>query len=219
MNYQNTVRKLAVGACAVVGAVLALPTTGLADVLYAVQGRRGVVTYTTRKPQEGARYRVFTPGRGAFSSYSGRYSSWRVRGMKSRYDSLIYDAAQYHGLDPALVKAVVHVESAFNPWATSPKGAMGLMQLMPKTARRFRVRDAYRPEQNVTAGTRYLKWLHQRYNGDLRLALAAYNAGEGTVDKLWDIPPYRETQDYVRRVLKAREIYRCDYSGKRSCPS
>ena len=94
---------------------------------------------------------------------------------------------------------------------------MGLMQLMPKTAFRFGVRNAYEPTQNVMGGAKYLKWLVARYNGDLRLALAAYNAGEGAVDQIRAIPPYSETQSYVRKVLSALEVYRCADSGNQSC--
>jgi soluble lytic murein transglycosylase-like protein len=110
-------------------------------------------------------------------------------------------AARRHGLDPALVLAVVKVESAFRPQAVSPKGAQGLMQLMPPTARDLGVEDAFDPEQNLDGGARYLRQLLIRYKGDVRRALAAYNAGPGAVDRHKGIPPYRETRQYVRRVL------------------
>jgi soluble lytic murein transglycosylase-like protein len=110
-------------------------------------------------------------------------------------------AARRHGLDPALVLAVVKVESAFRPQAVSPKGAQGLMQLMPPTARDLGVEDAFDPEQNLDGGARYLRQLLIRYKGDVKRALAAYNAGPGAVDRHKGIPPYRETRQYVRRVL------------------
>lgn len=105
------------------------------------------------------------------------------------------------GLPPALIQAVIDIESNRNPTAVSPKGAQGLMQLMPATAKRFGVRDAFEPLQNVRAGSQYLLWLYRRYQR-WDLALAAYNAGEGTVDRYGRIPPYRETRRYVRKVLK-----------------
>jgi soluble lytic murein transglycosylase-like protein len=117
------------------------------------------------------------------------------------YDDLIVQHSQRIGVRPSLVRAVVQVESGFNPAAYSPKGAMGLMQLMPATARQFGVRNAFNPEENVRAGTTYLRQLLDRYGDNEELALAAYNAGPGAVDKHGlRIPPYRETRDYVSRV-------------------
>jgi soluble lytic murein transglycosylase-like protein len=111
--------------------------------------------------------------------------------------------ARRHGVAEPLVHAVIEVESKYNPKAVSRAGAMGLMQLMPKTADRFSVADAFDPVQNVDAGVRYLKELLERYSGQVRLALAAYNAGEEAVERHGGIPPYRETIDYVRRVQRA----------------
>ncbi|WP_333660601.1 lytic transglycosylase domain-containing protein [Acinetobacter sp.] len=119
---------------------------------------------------------------------------------KNAFDQLIRQAAQQHGVSEGLVKAIMHTESGFNINARSPVGAQGLMQLMPATARRFNVSNAYDPQQNIFGGVKYLSWLLKRFNGDTRLAIAAYNAGEGNVDKYGGIPPFRETQDYVRRV-------------------
>ena len=111
-------------------------------------------------------------------------------------------AAKRHGLDPALVLAVANVESGLRPSAVSPKGARGLMQLMPPTAKDMGVTDVFDPLQNLEGGTRYLRELLSRYDGDLKRALAAYNAGPGAVDKYKGVPPYRETLAYVRRVLE-----------------
>ena len=121
---------------------------------------------------------------------------------KSQYDAYIVRSASKFNIDPGLIKAVMHTESGFNINARSPVGAQGLMQLMPATARRFNVSNAYDPVQNIDGGARYLSWLLKRFNGDVRLALAGYNAGEGNVDKFKGIPPFRETQDYVRRVTQ-----------------
>jgi soluble lytic murein transglycosylase-like protein len=111
--------------------------------------------------------------------------------------------ARRYGVAETLVQAVIEVESRYDPFAVSPRGAMGLMQLMPKTASRFAVANVFDPVQNVDGGVRYLKELLGRYSGQVRLALAAYNAGEDAVERYSGIPPYRETIDYVRRVQRA----------------
>jgi soluble lytic murein transglycosylase-like protein len=117
------------------------------------------------------------------------------------YDDIIVENSRLNGVRPSLVRAVVQVESAFNPRAYSPKGAMGLMQLMPATAREFGVHNPFNPEENVRGGVAYLKQLLDRYDNNEQLALAAYNAGPGAVDKHGQsIPPYRETRDYVTKV-------------------
>jgi soluble lytic murein transglycosylase-like protein len=119
----------------------------------------------------------------------------------STYDDLIREHATRYDVNPGLVRAVVQVESNFNPYAVSPKGAQGLMQLMPATAKQFGVTKPFDPSENIRGGTAYLRQLLDRYGNDKRLALAAYNAGPGAVDKYGDtVPPYRETRDYVARV-------------------
>ena len=125
------------------------------------------------------------------------------------FANFIAGSAQVHGVAPELVASVIAVESNFNPSAISLKSARGLMQLMPETAARFGVTDLFDPRQNIDAGTRYLKELLQRYNGDLTLTLAAYNAGPDRVEQFRAVPPYRETRDYVRRVTQRfRQIYK-----------
>ncbi|HET7696770.1 MAG TPA: lytic transglycosylase domain-containing protein [Vicinamibacterales bacterium] len=118
----------------------------------------------------------------------------------SVYAELIASAAQAHGVDPVLVQALIQVESNYRPRARSNRGAMGLMQLMPATVREYNVRNAYDPKANVDAGVRKLKSLIDKYKV-FDLALAAYNAGEGAVERFKGIPPYRETQNYVSRIL------------------
>jgi len=121
-----------------------------------------------------------------------------------RFESLVQQYATHQGLRPDLVRAVMQVESGFNPRARSPKGAMGLMQLMPATARELGVRNAYDPAENIRGGTAYLRQLLDRYEGNEELALAAYNAGFTAVDRHGGrVPPYAETQDYVRKVGSA----------------
>lgn len=118
-----------------------------------------------------------------------------------KYKPFILQAAKDTGLDEDFIHAIILAESAYKPRAISPKGAMGLMQLMPATAERFGVTDAFDPEQNIRGGTTYLKILMKRFDNDLELAAAAYNAGEGAVEKYGrSIPPYRETQLYVKKV-------------------
>jgi len=117
------------------------------------------------------------------------------------YGEIITTVAQTHGVDPLLVRALIQVESGDRPTARSTKGAMGLMQLMPSTARLYKVRNPYDPKANIAAGVKHLKALLDRMGGAVDLALAAYNAGEGAVKKFNGIPPYQETRDYVRRIL------------------
>ncbi len=118
-------------------------------------------------------------------------------------EKLVREAAERHRIDPALIRAVIETESHWNPKAYSHKGAGGLMQLIPTTAQRFGAYDVFNPQQNINAGVKYLRNLLERYNGNLDLALAAYNAGEGAVDRAHGIPLYRETRNYVQRVQDA----------------
>jgi len=115
-------------------------------------------------------------------------------------EALVKEAAERHRINPDLIRAVIQTESGWNAGAVSRKGAVGLMQLVPSTAQRFGVKDMFSPKQNVDAGVRYLKTLLERYNGNLELALAAYNAGEGAVDRARGVPAFRETRNYVQRV-------------------
>jgi soluble lytic murein transglycosylase-like protein len=117
-----------------------------------------------------------------------------------RLDRIVSAAAERHKIDPALVKAVISTESGWNPQAVSNKGAVGLMQLIPGTAQRYGVGNPFDPAQNVEGGTTYLKWLLDRYNGDLTKSLAAYNAGERSVDRSGGVPAYPETRRYVQKV-------------------
>lgn len=137
-----------------------------------------------------------------------------VRLNTQAYRAEIAAAAREFGVEEAVVRAVIHAESAFNPTALSRAGAQGLMQLMPATARRFGVSDAYDASQNIRGGVRYLSWLLRRFNGDLTLAAAGYNAGEGAVDRHGGVPPYNETQYYVKRVAQLADRYRGELGSR-----
>lgn len=125
----------------------------------------------------------------------------------SQYDSLISASSERYGVDPALVRAVVKAESNFNEVARSRKGAQGLMQLMPETARLYNIADAFNPTENIEGGVQHLRLLIDRYRGDLQLVLAAYNAGIQAVEKYGGIPPFAETREYVKRVLSFQQRY------------
>jgi len=161
--------------------------------IYAWRDVNGTLVVSDRKLDEGAMTYVVpeAPGIRATRTATPEYSSM--------YDSLVQEHASRHALRPELVRAVIQVESGFNPRARSPKGAMGLMQLMPATAKRLGVSNAYDPAENIRGGTVYLRQLLNKY-GSEQLALAAYNAGPGAVDKYDGVPPYRETKEYVRKV-------------------
>ncbi len=155
----------------------------------------GVVHFTNAPADP--RYRRLSGSAGAEASPP------RVpEGFNSRYAGLIHEAAARYGVDPELVEAVIRMESGFDPWAVSPKGARGLMQLMPQTASSLGVNDAFNPRQNIDGGVRHLRDLMDRYAGNLPLALAAYNAGDETVRVYRGIPPYPETQQYVRKIVQ-----------------
>jgi soluble lytic murein transglycosylase len=172
-----------------------------AGALYRYEDERGVVHYTNISYDR--RYeRVRPPGGFRWTAVKS--------GERKRYDPLIVKAAQDAGVPAAMVKAVIHAESAFDPRAVSKAGAMGLMQLMPGTARELGVGQPFRAEENVVGGTRYLRQLHDRY-GNWAYTLAAYNAGPTAVDRHKGIPPYAETQQYVKRVLSYYRRYDGDF--------
>jgi hypothetical protein len=148
----------------------------------------------------------------AESSFSG-YSRPAVSIDRDGAEKLVSEAADRHHVDPAVIRAVIQTESNWNAGALSRKGAGGLMQLIPTTAQRFGASDLFNPQQNIDAGVRYLKTLLERYNGNLDLALAAYNAGEGAVDRAHGIPAFRETRDYVRKVQFAINRPGSGFSG------
>jgi hypothetical protein len=169
---------------------------------------RGVIHFTD-VPQD-ARYEQVEISREAVGRRQRAHQSVELPDVEA-YDNLILISAREHGVEPALVKAVIAAESNFEPNAISRVGAQGLMQLMPATADSLGVEDAFHPKENVDGGTRYLRAMLDRY-GDVRRALAAYNAGPTAVDRYNGIPPYRETRNYVIRVL---HYYRGYYAAFR----
>ena len=181
--------------------------------VYSYVDKDGVRNYTSLRPSGMAAGSVRTIH---YSYIEKCYACGVLPGLNFRtlrlntlaYQDEIRTAARTHGVDEAIVRAIIHAESAFNPNALSRVGAQGLMQLMPATASRFGVSNAFDATQNISGGVRYLAWLLKRFNGDLTLAAAGYNAGEGAVDKYGGVPPYRETQRYVQRVGVLADRYR-----------
>ncbi len=176
---------------------LALSFSTVADV-YKYVAPDGSVYYTD-EPKKGYRYKriIKTPVKKAKKA-----SRRSLMAKKQKYHPLITQAALKYHVDAKLLHAVIQTESAYNPNAVSPKGAVGLMQLMPETAKRYGVKNRRNAKQNIDGGARYLKDLLAMFNSNLKLAVASYNAGEGAVKKYKNtIPPYPETQNYVRQVL------------------
>jgi hypothetical protein len=170
-----------------------------------MQGPDGRTLITNRGARSG--YKVISRHREFFgSSAMGMYAA--VGGDPAKYEEAVRQTAKRFSLEPSLVKAVIRAESNFDPMAVSPKGAMGLMQLMPDTARMHEVRNAFDPAQNIHGGARHLRYLMDRYAGKLDLVLAAYNAGTKPVDACRGIPRIPETEEYVRRVRLFHVIYR-----------
>ena len=172
--------------------------------------RDGVNTYTNVPPPSGVGARVL------FTYIETCYACGVLPGVNfattalntTAYAAEIAAAARSYGVDESLVRAIIHAESDYNPNAVSYKGAQGLMQLMPNTASRFGVQNPFTAADNINGGTQYLAFLSRRYNGDVQRIAAAYNAGEGAVDRYGGIPPYAETQRYVERVGTLAERYR-----------
>jgi transglycosylase-like protein with SLT domain len=146
-----------------------------------------------------SRANIWLPAESSFTGHGRPAMDFGRDGV----EKLVREASDRHRVDPALVRAVIETESNWNPKAYSRKGAGGLMQLIPTTAQRYGAYDVFNPQQNIDAGVKHLKWLLERYNGNLDLALAAYNAGEGAVDRAHGVPAYRETQNYVQKVQNA----------------
>ena len=206
MKTTNKIKVIALFGC--VNFLIFSPQASAGQTIYQLKDSNGTTVLTNRKNKYNhlkVEKKTYYPDSNihSYSNWGSNEASVLPSHSKNRnaFDGYIRQAAQRHGISEGLIKAVMHTESGFNIHARSPVGAQGLMQLMPATAQRFNVNNAYDPEQNILAGAKYLAWLLKRFNGNTQLALAGYNAGEGNVAKYGGIPPFRETQDYVRRVL------------------
>jgi soluble lytic murein transglycosylase-like protein len=192
------------------GILLTLSVAAQADI-YRCNGTDGVPLFTNIPNDQRCmvviKAKVATPN--PVAALVQDRSARRIgRVVRDRYDEHVQAAARQHNVEPALIHAVISAESAYNPLAKSSKGARGLMQLVPETAARYGVTDMLDPKQNIDGGTRYLRDLLAMFGSDLRLVIAAYNAGEGAVQRYGSIPPYAETRNYVPKVLAYYQRYR-----------
>ncbi len=172
--------------------------------------RSGVTSFSDRAPTN-RRYKVIDVSMTCYACNLQSTVDWHNTPLHlTAYNGAIQANANFYGVDPALVRAVIHAESAFQPAARSKVGALGLMQLMPETAKDMGVDDPLSPEDNIRGGVRYLAWLLERTDGNVTLATAAYNAGPGAVERFDGIPPYEETETYVKRVNILHSRYRAE---------
>ena len=178
--------------------IMAVVGTGFCDI-YKYIDENGVMHFTNVPTASSVKYRVYIREAPAVSPDST---------TSSPYHDLIIRAAEKHGISVPLLKAIIKAESNFNPKAVSKKGAMGLMQIMPQNVKALNIHDPFDPRENIMGGTRYFKRLVNRFDGKISLAIAAYNAGPVAVERHQRIPPFRETQDYVKRVLKYYNAYK-----------
>lgn len=168
--------------------------------IYVYMDSEGVLHFTNVPTS--SNYKIFIREKPSMSSNSD------VTDRTNRYDDLITEASKSHGVSFSLLKALIKIESDFNPRAISSAGAIGLMQIMPENIRALNIKDPFDPWENIMGGTRYLKQLIGRFNGKLPMALAAYNAGPNIVDRYKRIPPFKETENYVEKVMKYYSIFK-----------
>ncbi|MGZ3577568.1 MAG: transglycosylase SLT domain-containing protein [Syntrophales bacterium] len=180
--------------------ILSIASPASADI-YKYEDAQGVIHLTNIPTESGVKYVLIMREKRVLLDR-------KLGDNMSQYDDLIIKASEKHKIEPALIKAIIKAESNFNHRDVSPKGARGLMQLMPATASSLQVQDSFHPENNIEGGVRYLRYLLNYFNGNLPLALAAYNAGENAVIRHRGVPPYRETQVYVQRVLSYLDKFR-----------
>lgn len=206
MTYASTLLKFSFLACLILSPLV---TSDALATVYVYELPDGSKLITDKKYRQKG-YRLKTSYKTTpYRSSKSRRAPYLARPIKSQYDALIVNMALKYDLEPALIKAMIHVESAFDRYAVSRAGAMGLMQLMPATAANYQLnQDQFDPRRNIEAGVQHVKDLMNRYDSDKKLSLAAYNAGEGAVSKYNGIPPYEETENYVVKVLKLYGKYK-----------
>lgn len=200
-------RRLSSCVAPMLAGAIVLAATGASADIYTYTDEDGVVHFST-KPQPGAKVYLKSPRRRPKPGVIPVAPSDTSLDRFTRYDTAIYQAATLYQIPVELVRAVIKVESDYDPRAVSPAGARGLMQMIPATADRMQVRDIFDPRENIFGGVRYLRVLANMFNGDLQLTIAGYNAGEAAVVRYGGIPPYEETQHYVTKVLAYYHRYR-----------
>ena len=201
LNTQSGIKNMRTFTLLFILCLFLLPAVATGDI-YRYVNENGVTIFTDNPVHSGYEVHVREKGSFRLASVGGYYP----------YRDVVVEACSIYRMDEALIRAVMEVESDYNRYAISSAGARGLMQLMPKTALQLGVRNIWDPQQNVQAGTAYLKRFIRRYSGNMELALAAYNAGPSAVQKYGQIPPFPQTKNYVQKVMR---LYR-DYSGFRN---
>ena len=196
MTLYNTVR-------VILFAIVIFPVSSGTCDIYTYVDKNGVRHFTNVPHLNSVQYKIYIREK----EPSPQYSAPSLESSNARYDHLIAEASRRYGVNELLLKAIIKVESNFNPQAVSEKGAKGLMQLMPENIRAFRLSDPFDPRENIMGGSRYFRQMFNRYEGKLSLALAAYNAGPEKVDQYRRVPPYQETQDFVKRVLDYYRLF------------
>lgn len=186
-------------------AFVALMTSSVSADIYRYEDEEGVVHFTDVPTDR--RFKLFMRDLKKDKRLRTTFRLGECARNPEEFASIINQCSLEYGVDKALVQAVIHAESGYNPNAVSPKGAAGLMQLMPKTAQGLKVNDSFNPTENIRGGVRYLRFLLDTFKGDVTLALAAYNAGLSKVAKYGGIPPYNETRTYVAKVLSYQKSY------------
>ncbi len=196
--------KIASGVIILVGCILGSSLESRGDI-YRYEDEDGVVHFTDAPTDR--RFKIFMRDIKKDKQLRRAFKLPGYAQDPAQFEPLIDSCAVQYGVDKALIKAVIHAESGYNPNAISPKGAQGLMQLMPKTAQGLKVRNSFDPEENIRGGVKYLRFLLDTCKGDVSLALAAYNAGLSRVAQYGGIPPYQETRNYVTKVLSYQKSY------------